>query len=229
MKTRITKILLVAVVVLLGNVLKTSAQLVTPATAGVTLMCSDSPLDFGAPAANTTWIVRYSPTSTTTPNTGVTLTGNTVAAADLQTGYYYLISKGTAVGSCESLPQEIPVYKFAPIAAAFTFLDYCSENAAASAFAGSAVSTDAVNTFAYQWYTVAATVATPIPGATSASYTPTLLNETTSDITTTYRLQVGYLLNGNKYCGTFIDHDVKVLAKAVKPTVTVTPAAPGTW
>lgn len=231
MKTRITKILIVAIVVLLGNALKTSAQVVTPATVDVNLMCSGSPLDFGAPPANTTYIVRYSTTPTSTPGTGVTLTGNTVAAGDLQTGYYYLISKGTAVGSCESLPQEIPVYKFAPITPAFTFLDYCSENAAApaNAFTGSVTSTDAVTTYAYQWFEVVTGTPTAIPGATSASYTPTKLNATTTDITTTYRLQVGYLVNGNKYCGTFVDHDVKVLAKAAKPSVTITPAAPGTW
>lgn len=229
MKTRITKFLIVATVVLLGNVLAATAQ-VTPSTSGVNLMCSGSALDFGAPASNTTWIVRYSATSTTTPSTGVSLTGNTVAAGDLQTGYYYLISKGTAVGACESEPQEIPVYKLAPIAAQFTFADYCSENAATSAFTGSASASDPnVSTYAYQWYTVVSGTPTAISGATSASYTPTLLNTTTSDITTTYRLQVGYLINGSKYCGTFVDHDVKVLAKPTKPAVTITPAAAGTW
>ncbi|WP_316813799.1 hypothetical protein [Pedobacter heparinus] len=229
MKTNITKLLVTTILILLVSATKSLAQ-VTPSTSGVTLMCSDGALDFGAPAASTTWIVRYSATSTTTPSTGVTLTGNTVAAADLQTGYYYLISKGTAAGSCESEPQEIPVYKLAPIAAQFTFADYCSENAAASAFTGSAVAADPnVTTYAYQWYTVSGGTPTVIQGATNATYTPTLVNTTTSDITTTYRLQVGYLIGTDKYCGTTIDHDVKVLAKPTKPTVTITGASAGSW
>ncbi|PYF76709.1 hypothetical protein [Pedobacter nutrimenti] len=229
MKTITTKIFIVAMVLLFGNAFRSTAQ-VLPTTSGVNFLCNGSDLDFGAPAANTTWIVRYSATSTTTPSAGVALTGNKVPAASVQTGYYYLISKGTAAGSCESSPQEIPVYKFAPISVAFTAADYCSENAATTTFTGTTTASDPnVSTYAYQWYTVdAGGLATAISGATSSTYTPTLTNNTNADISTTYRLQSGYLVAGNKYCGTTVDHVVKVLAKPTTPTITI-PSTAQTW
>jgi hypothetical protein len=223
MKKIITKLSVVIIVILLGTAFKSEAQ-VLPNTSGVNLICDGGALDFGTPALNTTWIVRYSATQTTTPNTGVTLTGNTVAAADLQTGYYYLISKGTAVGSCESTAQEIPVYKLAPISVAFTSADYCSENISTTTFTGTVTANDPnATTYAYQWYTVDAGGAeTAISGATNATYNPTIVNNTNADITTKYRLKTGYLIGGLKYCGTTVDHDVKTLAKPTTPTVTIT-------
>lgn len=228
MKKTLTKLVVATIVVLFGTALSAEAQ-VLPTTSGVNLLCSGSALDFGAPAANTTWIVRYSATQTTTPSTGVALTGNTVAAADVQTGYYYLISKGTAAGSCESSMQEIPVYKLAPLSATFTFADYCSENASATTFTGTVSAADAnATTYAYQWYTVAGGTETPISGATNSTYTPTIVNNTNTDITTTYRLRAGYLIGGAKYCGFEVDHNVKTLAKPTTPTVTI-PSSAGSW
>lgn len=219
MNTSITKAILAITFLLIGTFSTVSAQ-VLPTTSGVSLFCEGADLTLSAaPPAGADWIVKYSPTQTTTPGTGITLvSGNKIAAADLKTGYYYLSSKSTTPGSCESELQEIPVYVLKPLVVTFTPADFCLESPLAQI--GAVTNPDATNIpdLAYQWYTVTAGgVETAISGATAKDYTPTA---PATVGTKTHRLKVGYVINGNKYCPQWADHNVTVTAKPVKPTIT---------
>ncbi|QPH41096.1 hypothetical protein [Pedobacter endophyticus] len=214
----ITKTLLAVAFLFICSIYRGSAQ-VTPTTTGVNLFCQGSDLTLPAPAAGEDWILRYSATQTTTPSTGITLTnGNKVPAADLNTGYYYLTSKKTEAGSCESEMQEIPVYVLKPLIPAFTPAGFCIETPLEQTATVDNPETS-ITTLAYQWYKVSGGTETAIAGATSQNYTPTTASSTVG--TTTYRLKVGYLIGGNKYCPQTIDHDVTITAKPGKPTITV--------
>jgi hypothetical protein len=122
MNNSITKSILAFTFLLICTFSTVSAQ-VLPTTSGVSLFCKGSDLTLPAAPAGEDWIVKYSATQTTTPSTGVALvSGNKIAAADLNTGYYYLSSKSTTPGSCESELQEIPVYVLQPLTVNFTLL-----------------------------------------------------------------------------------------------------------
>lgn len=193
---------------------------VTPTTPDVKLFCDGSTLDLGTPPVGTDWIVRYSTTPTDTPTEGIVLNGNIISAADLNSGYYYIISKGTDAGACESEMQEVPVYKFAALAVDFTApTSYCIEDVASQEFTGSATSTDSYTSLAYQWYTVNAGVETAISGATSITYKPS--ETVTPGTETTYRLKAGYLVDGLRYCSAIVDKAISVTVKPAKPTITI--------
>ncbi|WP_316797878.1 hypothetical protein [Pedobacter frigidisoli] len=217
MKRTITKAILFFAVILACTSLTSSAQ-VLPTTTGVSLFCAGSGLTLPPAASNTDWIVRYSATATTTPSTVITLTtGNTIPAGTLQTGYYYLSSKSTTAGSCESEMQEIPVYVLKPLTVDFTSANYCIESPLTQV--GTVSSTDPnTTTFAYQWYTVSGSTETAISGATQKDYTPTVAASSVG--TTKYLLRAGYLIGTNKYCPETAQHDVVVSAKPTKPTIT---------
>jgi hypothetical protein len=217
MNKSITKTILAITLLLIGTFSTVSAQ-VLPTTSGVSLFCEGADLTLPAAPAGAVWIVKYSATQTTTPSLGVPLvSGNKIAVADLKTGYYYLSSKSTVDGSCESELQEIPVYVLKPLVVNFTPADFCLESPLAQV--GAVTNPDATNIpdLAYQWYTVTGGVETAISGATAKDYTPTA---PATVGTKTHRLKVGYVINGNKYCAQWADHDVNVTAKPVKPTIT---------
>lgn len=200
------------------------SQSVTPTTSDVKLVCNTGTLDLGAPPASTTWEVAYSSTPTTTPSVGVTLTGNTIAGAELRTGYYYIMTKGTAPGSCISEAAQVPVFLLSPLAVDFTGYELCAENVSGTTpLTGTVASTDTDNTYsyAYQWYTVSGGVESPISGATDLIYTPTL----TAGSTTTYRLKAGYLIGASKYCSSTADHSINILAAPGTPTITISSSA----
>lgn len=218
MTISIKKSLFVIALLLICNFLRVSAQVaVTPTTTGVTLFCKGSDLTLPAPAAGQDWIVRYSATTTTTPSTVITLTaGNQIPASVLQNGFYYLSSKATASGSCESDMQEIPVYVLKPLVPDFAAANFCVETPIAQVGIITNPEDPTITSLAYQWYTVVGTTETAISGATQKDYTP--VSPTVG--TTKYRLKVGYVINGNKYCAQTVDHDVTVTAKPTKPTIT---------
>jgi len=217
MNKSITKAILAVTFLLIGTFSTVSAQ-VLPTTSGVSLFCKGSDLTLPPAPSGEDWIVKYSATQTTTPVTGVPLvSGNKIAAADLNTGYYYLSSKSTVDGSCESELQEIPVYVLKPLAVTFTPADFCLESPLAQVGNVLNPESDNIPVLAYQWYTVDGTIETAIPGQTTKDYTPSA--PATVGIKT-HRLKVGYVINGNKYCPQWADHDVKVTAKPVKPTIT---------
>ncbi|SDD75227.1 hypothetical protein [Pedobacter soli] len=216
MNSTIKKTVFAIAILLTCSFLRASAQ-VTPTTTDVSLFCKGSDLTFPAPAPGENWIVRFSTTATTTPSTVITLVGgNKIAAADLQNGYYYLSSKATAAGSCESEMQQIPVYVLKPLVPDFAAANFCVE--APLTQVGTIINPEdpTITTLAYQWYTVTGSAETAIAGATSKDYTP--VSPTVG--TTKYRLKVGYVIGGNKYCPQTVDHDVVVSAKPTKPTLT---------
>src|SRR5690606_33467422 len=102
-----------------------------------------------------------------------TLTGNTVAAADFKTGYYYIYTVGDASNPtiCESDFTELIVYKFAPLTVEFTAEDYCEEDVADQTFAGTATTAESTG-LSYQWYTVSGGTETKIDGANTKDYKP---------------------------------------------------------
>lgn len=206
----------VLALVLLFSILKVSAQSNLAPTAA-NLFCEGASMVLPAAAPGNDWILRYSENQSATPTTTIIMAdGKTVAPADMKTGYYYLSSKSTAAGSCESDMQEIPVYVLKPLVPTFTALDFCVESPLAQV--GSVVNPDSkIPTLAYQWYVVTSSGETAISGATNLSYTPAA---PISVGVTKYRLKVGYLINGNKYCAQWVDHDVTVTAKPSKPTIT---------
>ncbi|MFD2580967.1 hypothetical protein ACFSR6_00585 [Pedobacter vanadiisoli] len=217
MNNSITKTILTITFLLICTFSTVWAQ-VLPTTSGVNLFCQGSDLTLPAPPAGANWIVKYSTTQTTTPGTGVTLvSGNKIAASDLNTGYYYLSSKSTTPGSCESELQEIPVYVLKPLVVNFTPADFCLESPLAQVGTVTNPEDPTITTLAYQWYTVTGGVETAITGATAKDYTP---SAPATVGTKTHRLKVGYVINGNKYCAQWADHDVTVTAKPAKPVIT---------
>ncbi|NTD99234.1 hypothetical protein G6M26_47980 [Agrobacterium tumefaciens] len=216
MNNSTTKTIFAVIFVIICTFSKVSAQ-VLPTTPGVSLFCQGSDLTLPATQAGDDWIVKYSATQTTTPGTGITLVSGKIAAADLNTGYYYLSSKSTTAGSCESELQEIPVYVLKPLVVDFTPANFCLESPLAQV--GSVTNPDATNipNLAYQWYTVDGTNETAISGATAKDYTPSAPATVGKK---KHRLKVGYVINGNKYCPQWADHDVTVTAKPTKPTIT---------
>ena len=217
MKNSTKKTILAVIFVIICTLSKVSAQ-VLPTTPGVSLFCNGSDLTLPAAPAGEDWIVKYSATQTTTPNTGVTLVSvNKIAAADLNTGYYYLSSKSTTAGACESELQEIPVYVLKPLVVDFTPANFCLESPLAQV--GSVNNPDATNipNLAYQWYIVDGTNETAISGATSKDYTP---SAPATVGTKKHRLKVGYVIGGKNYCAQVADHDITVTAKPTKPTIT---------
>lgn len=218
MNSTIKKTVLAIACLLIGNFLRVSAQ-ITPTTSGVSLFCKGSDLTLPAPTAGENWIVRFSPTQTTTPSTVITLVGgNKIAAADLQNGYYYLSSKATAAGSCESEMQEIPVYVLRPLVPDFAAANFCVEAPLTQVGTVTNPEDPTITSLAYQWYTVTGSTETAISGAIAKDYTPA--SPTVG--TTKYRLKVGYVIGGNKYCPQTVDHDVIVSAKPTRPTLTPT-------
>jgi len=212
----ITKTLVVATLILFCSLLHANAQ-VSPAAAGTNLFCQDADLILPPAALGQEWIVRYSVTSTTMPSTPVTLSGGTkILAADLKTGYYYLSSKATTAGACESDMQEIPVYVLKPLVVNFTAADFCVESPQTQKGSVTNPEDPTITSLAYQWYTVTGGSETAIAGENRKDYTPA----TPTVGTKTYRLKVGYVINGNKYCPQTADHDVTVSAKPSKPTIT---------
>jgi len=213
-KFLITKILLIPLIILC--IQSSVIAQVVPTTPGVNLFCEGSDLTLPAPAANENWIVKYSVNQTATPATVIPLSAGTkIVAADLKTGYYYLSAKSTAAGACESDMQEIPIYVLKPLVLAFTPANFCVENPQKQT--GSVVNPESplLASLAYQWYKVNAGTESIIAGETTKDYTP--VNEVVG--VHTYRLKVGYLINGNKYCPQIIDHDITVSPKPGKPNV----------
>ncbi|RQP15921.1 MAG: hypothetical protein EAS52_13450 [Parapedobacter sp.] len=226
MKKTIKHTIAASSLLLMLNVLQTNAQVV-PTTSGVNLFCQGSDLDLGTPPANTEWIVRYSSTETTTPTTTLVLTDNSIPAADLETGYYYISTVGNAANPeiCESDMATVPVYVFAPLTVDFDAEDYCIEDAGDQTFTADLTTTDAYTTYAYQWFTVSGGVETAIVGATSATYTPD--PDINPNTTTTYRLKAGYSVGSLTYCSSAEDHEVTVLPKPSTPTITIGGSATG--
>lgn len=231
MKNQLSKIL-TALVLLLVAVSATVQGQVTPSTPGVVFFCSDAGnYDLGASTAigtNPRWIVRHSLAPVLPANLGsitpVVLNGNSIPAANLITGYFYITSISDE--SCESLPETIPVYKFAPLTASITGADdYCEESP--KMFTATSTSTDGHTTFAYQWYTFDGTTETAISGATGATYTPIGL---TAGNTTSYKVRIGYSVGANKYCSNLSGVEaVTVTAKPTKPVITVEGVAGEGW
>jgi hypothetical protein len=222
MKTTFIRVALTLLVVLIFSFGKAKSQaVVLPTTTGVNLFCQGADLQLPAPPTNENWIVKYSATQTTTPTTGVTLTSNKITAADLATGYYYLSSKSSVEGSCESALQEIPVYVLKPLIVDITPTNFCIE---ATPIKIAALITNPENanisTLAYQWYTIdASNVEHAIAGETTIDFTP---SGTLAVGTTKYRLKVGYVIGGNKYCpAVSADKILEITAKPTKPTITV--------
>lgn len=216
MKSPIKKTVFAIALLLICSFLRVSAQ-ISPNTPGVNLFCKGSDLTLPAANSGENWIVRFSTGQTTTPSTVITLAGgNKIAAADLQNGYYYLSSKATAAGSCESEMQEIPVYVLKPLVPDFTVANFCVEAPLAQLGTVTNPEDPTITTLAYQWYTVVGTTETAIAGATDKDYTPV----TPTVGITKYRLKVGYVIGGNKYCPQTVDKDVTVTAKPTKPTIT---------
>ncbi|WP_421940863.1 hypothetical protein [Pedobacter sp.] len=213
-----TKAVLTIATVLLCSFLTLSAQTLAPNTAGVNLFCADADLTLPAAPAGSDWIVKYSATATTTPSTGVILTGgNKIANAELKTGYYYLSSKSQTAGSCESEMQEIPVYVLKPLAPTITPANFCVESPLAQVGNVTNPEDPTKAALVYQWYTVSGGTETIIAGANTKDYTPTA--PTVGSIT--YRLKVGYEINGSKYCPQTTDQTITVTAKPTKPTITI--------
>lgn len=224
MKKNITQTLFALTLLLFFSAYKSLAQInVTPTTAGVSLFCQGSELTLPAPAiAGEEWVVKYSADQTTSPTIGVILaTGNKISSTDLKTGFYYLSTKSSIEGSCESAMQELPVYVLKSLTADFTPVTFCVEGTPL-ALKGAVTNPEdpTITTLAYQWYTVNGGVETAIAGATAIDYTP---NGTITVGTIKYRLKTGYLINGKKYCPAISnDKDVVVTAKPSKPTITPT-------
>ena len=226
MKKSITKFVLAAAV-LFGATPAVYAQ--DPSDSGTKIFCSGSDLTLPAPTGTKTYTVHYDTDSDFSGSSPVTLTGgNTIAAANLETGYYFVMEQ--EAGGCISEPSDaIPVYVLKPLTAAISSPDYCIEqaNTADANFTATPTTTEAgVTTFAYQWYTVSGGTATEIAGATSPTYTPT---NNTSNSTTTYRVRVGYLIGTTKYCGTDAEDDVTVTPAPTAPIITVNGATGETW
>ncbi len=217
MNNSITKSILAITFLLICTFSRVSAQGVLPTTTGVSLFCKGSDLTLPPPPTGANWIVKYSATSSTAPSDGVLLVSGKIPAAKLETGYYYLSSKSTVDGSCESELQEIPVYVLEPLVVDFTPADFCLESPLAQKGLVTNPEVTNIPDLAYQWYTVTGGVETAISGATAKDYTP---SAPATVGTKTHRLKVGYLINGNKYCPQWADHDVTVTAKPVKPTIT---------
>lgn len=213
MKTNIKQFILITALFCSVN-LVASAQ-VTTSTPGVKLFCSGAEIDLGTAPTGTTWEVAYSATSTNTPSSFITLDGNKIASP--QTGFYYIMTKGTAVGSCISAAQEVPVYMLSPLVVDFSGFDICSENATTSTLTGTVTSTDTnTQAFAYQWYTVVSNVETAITNATNLTYSPA-----TATANTVYRLKAGYSIGTGKYCSTIKDHTINITAAPAKPTISI--------
>ena len=108
-----------------------------------------------------------------------------------------------------------------PLVVDITPADFCLESPLEQK--GLVTNPEAINisNLAYQWYTVdAANAETAISGENQVNYTPKL------PITAgpkKYRLKVGYVINGNKYCPQIATKDITVTAKPVKPTITPGP------
>lgn len=216
MNNSTTKTIFAVIFVIICACAKVSAQ-VLPTTTGVSLFCQGSDLTLPNAPTGEEWIVKYSATQTTTPSTGITLVSGKIAAADLNTGYYYLSSKSTTAGACESELQEIPVYVLKPLLVDFTPANFCLESPLAQI--GSVTNPDAINIpdLAYQWYTVdGANVETAIAGAIAKDYTPTA---PATVGTKKHRLKVGYVIGGKNYCAQVADHDITVTPKPTKPTI----------
>ena len=215
MNNSTTKTIFAVIFVIICTFSKLSAQVV-PTTPGVSLFCKGSDLTLPTAPAGADWIVKYSATQTTTPSTGITLVSGKIAAADLNTGYYYLSSKSTTAGACESELQEIPVYVLQPLVVEFIPANFCLESPLAQI--GTVSSPDAnTQAFAYQWYTVDGNAETAIPGATAKDYTPSAPATVGKKM---HRLKAGYVINGNKYCAKWADHEIEVTPKPTKPTIT---------
>ncbi|MFW0717465.1 hypothetical protein [Pedobacter sp. N23S346] len=216
MNNSTTKTIFAVIVVIICAFSKVSAQ-VLPTTPDVSLFCKGSDLTLPPAPSGGEWIVKYSATQTTTPSTGITLVSGKIPAANLNTGYYYLSSKSTIAGACESELQEIPVYVLEPLVVDFTPADFCLESPLAQK--GKVSSPDAnTQAFAYQWYTLdGANAETAISGATAKDYTP---SAPATVGTKKHRLKVGYVIGGKNYCPQTADHDITVTAKPTKPTIT---------
>jgi len=216
MNNSTTKTIFAVIFVIICTFSKVSAQVV-PTTPGVSLFCKGSDLTLPTAPVGEDWIVKYSATQTTTPGTGITLVSGKIAAADLNTGYYYLSSKSTTAGACESELQEIPVYVLQPLVVDFIPANFCLESPLAQV--GTVSSPDAnTQAFVYQWYTLdGAGAETAIPGATAKDYTP---SAPATVGTKKHRLKAGYLIDGKNYCPQTADHDITVTPKPTKPTIT---------
>lgn len=217
MNNSITKTILAVIFLLICTFSSVSAQ-VLPTTAGVSLFCKGSDLTLPPVPTDANWIVKYSETQTAEPTEGVTLTnGTTIPGANLKTGYYYLSSKSTVLGSCESELQEIPVYVLKPLMVDFTPANFCLESPLAQVGSVTNPEDPTITTLAYQWYTVTGGVETAISGVTTKDYTP---SAPATVGTKTHRLKVGYVIGGKNYCAQTADHDITVTAKPLKPTIT---------
>ncbi|SFS61625.1 hypothetical protein [Sphingobacterium wenxiniae] len=230
MKNKFNKIMAIIGLLLFIGITDSYGQ-VTPTTPDVVLFCADAEdYDLGnspATGPNPRWIVRHSATPLVIANIGdtspIALTGNSIPAANLTTGYLYISYIDDE--NCESIPEEVPIYKFAALTATVNAPEYCEEDPAT--FTATPVSADAYTAFAYQWYTVVGGVDTPIAGATSATYEP---QDVLAGTTITYKVRIGYLVGTSKYCSyTTTGTDVTVTAKPSKPTITVEGATAETW
>ncbi len=217
MNNSTTKTIFAVIFVIICTFSKVSAQLL-PNTPGVSLFCNGTDLTLPPAPSGEDWIVKYSATQTNIPSTGIILaSGNKIPAADLKTGYYYLSSKSTTAGACESELQEIPVYVLQPLVVEFIPANFCLESPLAQV--GTVSSPDAnTQAFVYQWYTLdGAGAETAIPGATAKDYTP---SAPAIVGTKKHRLKAGYLIDGKNYCPQTADHDIMVTPKPTKPTIT---------
>ena len=218
-----TKFTLVIAIALFSFAFKSNAQ-VTLATSGVQIACEGSAINLGSPGTDKAWVVRYDANSATPSNpTTLTITGNTIAAADVKTGYYLITNTSTDPAVCASDAQTIALFVLPTLTPTFTSSDYCSENATITDFVASVTPNTPPTgaTLSYQWYTVIGGTEAAISGATSATFHPTITNNTTSSITATYRLKTAYQIGGSYYCAQSIDQTVNVLPKAATPSITI--------
>lgn len=226
MKNELNRILTLVVLLLVMSNVSVNAQ-VNPGTPNVALFCANpSSYDLDDPvAANTgggtgaAWRVVYSASQLTDAQvwatTPITLSGNSIPGAQIQTGYLYISQ--TYSDACDSEIKEIPVYVFKALTSSISGAnDYCIEDVASQTFNAGVTSADAYQTFVYQWYTVNGGVETVIDGATSATYKPSATISVGT--TTTYRVKVAYSVDNKRYCTA---QNEKAVAVKAKPTVSI--------
>lgn len=222
MKNYITKITLLTVIAIFSITFKSEAQ-VTVATAGQ-FACEGQTITLPSPGTDKSWVVRYDANSATPSSpTTLTLTSNTIAAADVKTGYYLISTTSSDPTVCSSDAQTIALFVLPTLTPSFTSSNYCSENASITDFVASVTPTTPPTgaTISYQWYTVISGAEAAITGETNATFHPTITNTTTSPVTATYRLKAAYKIGSTYYCEQIVDKSVTVLPKSTVPTITL--------
>ncbi|ACU03859.1 hypothetical protein [Pedobacter heparinus] len=231
MKKSFTKIAIVTIVVLFGNLSTSFAQAVTPTTSNVQFVCEGGILTLGSPGSANQWIVKYDANSPTpgSPTTVTPNASNQITGTDVKTGYYIITNKSTDAGTCESEAQIIPVYVLPTLTPTITAANsYCTEQAGTTTFTGSATpAAPSGAELVYQWYTYDGTTETIIAGQTDpASFHPTVTNSGSTPINAIYRLKVAYKVGTLLYCPQTASKTVSVLPRPTTPAITI--GNPGT-